>query len=407
MLKTILKGLQEIHFTFLRELKDSLTDAGTILIFIIAVIAYPVLYSIGYINETLKDVPVAVVDLDHTAYSRHYCRMMDATEQVKIIANTINLEEAEQLFYQGKVNGVFLIPQNFEKDILNRKQTQVVVYCDASKFLVYKQVLTGASASTGCFSSGIEYRTLLSAGKMPGQALEQTDPLSIQVFNLYNPYSGYATFIVPGILLIVIQQSLLVGIGLLAGKRSERKKKDLLLSPDPAEEHPVPTILGKALAYGSLYFFTSLFLLGCLYKWLLFPDRGSFITVYFVLIPYILSIAFAGLSLGFLFRKRVNALMFIVFISPAVFFFSGISWPLQSIPWLIRMLSFLFPSTPMIPAFVKLRIIGGGLNSITYEWWVLLIQMTVYFFLACVTFTIHQKHQRTEKILFSPESIGD
>jgi len=213
--------------------------------------------------------------------------MIDATEQLKVNAKTGNLKEAEQLFYQGSINGVFLIPRNFGRDILDRKQTRVVVYCDASRFFVYKQVLTGASFSTGYFSEGIEYRKLLSRGKMPEQAIKQTDPLQVQTFNLYNPSSGYATFIIPGILLIVIQQSLLVGIGLLIGKQYERRKNELIPTPDSPYGHIVPTILGKAFVYGFLYFFTSLFLLGCLYKWLSFPDRGSFMSIYVILIPYI------------------------------------------------------------------------------------------------------------------------
>jgi ABC-2 type transport system permease protein len=397
MWKKFADSLREIQSNFIQELQNSLKDTGTVLIFIIAVIAYPVLYSIGYINETLKDVPIAVVDLDYSMLSRQYARMIDATQQLKVITKTESLKEAEQLFYEGNINGIFLIPRDFEKDILNRQQTQVVVYCDASKFLVYKQVMTGATSSTGYFSSGIEYRNLLSEGKMPEQAYEQTNPLQIQIFDLYNPSSGYATFIVPGILLIVIQQSLLVGIGLLAGKRYERRKKDSASSQEFTDGHIVSTILGKAFAYGFLYLFTSLFLLGCLYKWLSFPERGSFMSIYFILIPYILSISFAGLSLSFLFRKRVNALMFIVFISPAVFFFSGISWPVQSMPWLIRALTFIFPSTPMIPAFVKLRIIGGGLDSIAYEWTLLLFQMAVYFLIACIALRFDEKKLDGEK----------
>ena len=161
----------------------------------------------------------------------------------------------------------------------------------------------------------------------------------------------------------------------------------------------IPTVIGKAFAYGAIYFFTSLFLLGCLYKWLAFPARGSFLSLYFILVPYVLTIAFTGLSLGFLFRKRVNSLMFIVFSSPAVFFFSGISWPIQSMPWLIRMLTYIFPSTFAIPAFVKLRIIGGGLDSISHEWSSLLIQMAVYFLLACVAVWSDKKNQFTEQAL--------
>jgi len=392
MEKKILNGFQEIQQTFVHELKESLKDSGTVLIFVIAVIAYPILYSIGYLNETLRDVPIAVVDLDHSALSRQYCRMVDATEQVKVNAKPGSLKEAEQLFYQGKVYGVFLIPTDFEKNILRKEQTQVVVYCDASKFFLYKQVLSGGTFSTSIFSSGIEYQELISSGKMPEQALQQTDPLQVEVFNLYNPSSGYASFIVPGILFIIIQQSLLVGIGMLTGKRYERMKNSPELLLNQKTKSVIPTVLGKAFAYTTLYLFTSLFLTGLLYKWLVFPARGSFISLYFVLIPYLLAVAFAGQSIGVLFRKRVSALMFIIFISPAVFFFSGISWPVQSMPWLIRILTFLFPSSPMIPAFVKLRVIGGGLNSITYEWTLLLVQMVIYFLIAC--FALRMSRER-------------
>ena len=399
MFNKILTGLADLHQVFIQEIKNSLTDAGTVLIFVVAVIAYPVLYSFGYINETLKDVPVAVVDLDHSSLSRQYCRMIDATEQLSVSARTVSLKEAEQLFYAGKVNGVFLIPMNFEKDILGRKQSQVMVYCDASKFFVYKQVLTGGSFATGYFSSGIEYRNLLSSGRMPEQAFEQTNPLQIEVFNLYNPSAGYATFIVPGIMLIVIQQSLMIGIGLLAGRRYERRKKGHFFVNELRNMPVIPTVLGKAFAYGAIYFFTSLFLFGCLYKWLAFPARGSFLSLYFILVPYILTIAFAGLSLAFLFRKRVNSLMFIVFLSPAVFFLSGISWPAQSMPWLIRILAFIFPSTAAIPAFVKLRIIGGGLDSVGHEWSLLLLQMATYFLLACLAVWFDKKKRPVEQAI--------
>jgi ABC-2 type transport system permease protein len=397
MWKVLIDRLNELQVIFVKELKNALQDAGTILIFGVAVVAYPVLYSIGYMNESLKEVPVAVVDLDHSAYSRQYLRMLDATEQVSVVARPLNLKDAEKLFYEGTINGVFLIPEHFGKDILDRRQTQVLVYCDASRFLIYKQVLSGGSTSAGFFSSGIEYRELLAEGKMTHQAIGKINPLSVQVFNLYNPYSGYATFIVPGILFIVIQQSLLIGIGLLTGKRNEKRKNGFYSSEQSISEHVVPTVLGKAFAYSFLYLFTTLFLFGCFYRWFSFPERGSFLSIYLVLIPYLLSISFAGISLTFLFRKRVNALMFIVFLSPAIFFLSGISWPVQSMPLLIHIISFIFPSTPMIPAFVKLRIIGGGTTSITFEWTVLMLQMMGYFLLACLATKIELRTVREKK----------
>jgi ABC-2 type transport system permease protein len=396
MLKKIKNGLSLISRIFGEELRNSLTDAGTVLLFIIAVIAYPVLYSIGYLNETLKEVPVAVVDLDHTPVSRTYARMIDATEQVHVAIKPVSLKEAEDLFYENKVNGIVLIPENFEKDIYGKKPARVSVYCDASKFLVYKQVFQGAVTATGYFSAGIEYRQLEAMGKMPAQATIQADPLQADIFNLFNPSSAYATFIVPGILLIVIQQSMLVGIGVLTGKMHEHRKKDPPVPGDYTSSHPALTVLGKSASYVFLYLFTSLFLLGVLYRWLNFPEKGSFLSVYLILIPFLFTIAFAGMAVSFIFRKRVNALMFLVFISPAVFFLSGISWPLQSMPWLVRAFSWAFPTTFALPAFIKLRIIGGGAGSVTHEWFLQICQMAVYFVLAC--FSIHYDQKKVRKM---------
>ena len=386
MLNRMLNGLSELTNVFRNELKRSLTDSGVVLIFVVAVIAYPVLYSIGYMNETVKNVPVAVVDHDQTNYSRQYSQMMDATEQISVTCKPGSLKEAEALFYDDRVSGIILIPDHFEKDILQRKPVVVSVYCDASRFLLYKQVLQGAAVSSGIFSSGIEFRKLMVGGKMPEPAVVQTDPLHSDLFSLYNPSSAYATFIVPGILLIVIQQSLLIGIGLLAGAQNEKRKENGGSLPGSIPGHVIPSILGKASAYVFIYLFTSLFMLGVFYHWMNFPEKGNFLSFYLMLVPYLFTVSFAGLSLGFLFRKRVNALMLVVFISPMVFFFSGVSWPVQSMPLLLRALTYLFPSTAAIPAFIKLRIIGGGIGSIKGEWCLLMSQMVFFFSTACFAF---------------------
>lgn len=106
-MKKILKNsLSNISGIFVSEIRESFMDAGTVLIFIVAVILYPMLYSIGYINQTIKEIPVAVIDQDHSALSRQYSRMLDATEQLKVSCKPGSLKEAEALFYQGAIHGV-------------------------------------------------------------------------------------------------------------------------------------------------------------------------------------------------------------------------------------------------------------------------------------------------------------
>jgi ABC-2 type transport system permease protein len=366
---------------FIGEIRESLGDAGAILIFLVAAILYPMLYSVGYVNETINEVPVAVVDLDHTQLSRRYSRLIDVSQQVCITCKPGSLKEAEALFYQGEIHGVILIPKDFERSVLRGSQACVTVYCDAGRFFVYKQVWSAASYVTGTMNAGIEIRSSLTAGKMWDEAVNRFEGLHLQMFDLYNPASGYATFIVPGILIIVIQQSLLVGIGLLLGKYNERRRSHIPLTagrwPDTFQ-----TLLGRAMAYVSLYLVTTLVTLVLFYRWLSFPERNGFLMVYPLLTLFLFTVVFMGIAVGSLFRKRVHALMFIVYLSPMIFFFSGVAWPAGSMPWIVTVVGYLFPTTPMLPAFLKLRIMGGGYAAIRQEVLVLLIQLAGYFVLA-------------------------
>ena len=79
------------------------------LIFVIANIVYPVIYSVAYNGEQIKKLDIAFVDMDNTASSRQMRRMIDATEGLNIAYEPGSLDEAKQLFYESKVKGVVSI----------------------------------------------------------------------------------------------------------------------------------------------------------------------------------------------------------------------------------------------------------------------------------------------------------
>jgi len=388
VLKNLTNGARDTVGYFYDELRLILSDSGTILIFIIAMFIYPVLYSVGYMNETLREIPIAVVDLDHTSTSRQFSRMTDASEQLKVVYKPSSLKEAEDLFYDGLVHGIILIPDHFEKDILSGKQVRPSVYCDASYFLLYKQVYSGAVFSSGTFSAGVEIKKMLAEGKTLEQAKVLQEPLQVKNYYLYNPSGGYDSFVMPGMILIIIQQTLLIGIGMLGGTIREKKIFLKMNAPVTKLWGTSKMIFGKASAYVLIYLFNALFAMVVLHKWLALPDKGTLLGVISLLIPYLLAISFLGLAISMLFKERVHSLLFMVFISPIVMFLSGISWPTSSIPPALYWFSHIFPSTFMIPAYLRLRIMGASLESVHYEWAFLLIQMVVYFFLACFSYKI-------------------
>lgn len=391
MWNSIIKNLELIVYFFKNELKTIFTDAGAVLLFMVALVIYPLLYSVAYQKEVIRDIPVAVVDLDHTALSRQAARMADASEQLKVVFKAVSLKDAENLFYDGKVKGVILIPDHFEKDVLSGKQSNMVVYSDASYFLLYKQVYAGAVYSVGTLSGGIEIKRMLAEGKSVKQAFDQQEPLKVQSRYLYNPSGGYGSFVLPGIVILILQQTMLIGIGMLGGTSREKNMFHIIHDKVNEKWGSIPVILGKSFAYVFIYIFNALFTMVILHKWLNFPDNMNFMHTVLLLIPFLFATAFMGLSISVFFRERVYSLLFMVFLSPIVLFLSGLSWPASAIPRGLYAAAHLFPSTTMIPAYIRMRISGATINQVSGDWLFLTIQMIIYFVIACIVYKLAMK----------------
>jgi ABC-2 type transport system permease protein len=161
----------------------------------------------------------------------------------------------------------------------------------------------------------------------------------------------------------------------------------------------IPVVLGKSTAYVFIYLFNALFTMYIVHDWFSFPEKGGFLQSLILIVPFLYTIAFLGLSISMFFRERVHSLMFMVFLSPIVLFFSGISWPAQSIPGILyNCVAKLFPSTTAIPAYIHLRVMGSGFQGIQGDTLFLLGQMVVFFVAACVIMKIKVKKMNPKPI---------
>ena len=114
------------------------------------------------------------------------------------------------------------------------------------------------------------------------------NPVPTTISMLYNPIGGYGSYVMPGIIIVIIQQTLLVGIGMIGGSSSEKHYKNYLV-PDNVSTKSIPSfLLGNAGAYMTLYFFNAIYALVWLYDWFSFPDKSGFLPVVVLLIPFVL-----------------------------------------------------------------------------------------------------------------------
>ena len=320
-----INSLELIAIHFKRELKAIFTDRGALLILIGAMLIYPVIYSIAYLNETMTGLPIGIVDLDHSAASRKYAGMIDASGELNVSCKPGDLNRAKELFMANKINGVILIPKGFQKEVLAGRQAHVAVYADASYFLKYKNEFMAATYANAYFSGGIAVMRYVAEGKSFRQAKVCNSPLSIHTHILYNPSSGYGSFIMPGLILIIIQQTLLIGIGVLGGSFSESKASPFILPVQKRRKEVLPFLIGKTGAYLLISLFNIAVAVVLVHNWFNYPDKANMLDVTMLLFPFLLSTIFLGIGLSTLFKHRESAIVFMVFLSPIALFFSGLS----------------------------------------------------------------------------------
>ena len=210
-------GLADTIRIWRQEYVSVFKDMGAMLFFFVLPFAYPLLYAFIYNPEVVRDVPLAVVDNSRTVLSRELCRRVDASPNTAIVSYCANLDEAKDLMYRRVCHGIMEIPEDFSKKIVRNEQSPVLFYSDMSILINYKNFLATLTEVT--LDMGKELQSEKLVGATAKQIDMATNPIPGFSIVLYNPTGGFASFLMPALLIVILQQSIILGIGLLAGGR--------------------------------------------------------------------------------------------------------------------------------------------------------------------------------------------
>ena len=369
------------------EMKLILRDEGVIIFFIIVPLLYPLLYSWVYNNEVVREVPVVVIDQSHSSLSRQFIRECDASPDVKIAYYASDMDEAKMLVSRQIVKGIYLIPSDFDLNILRMQQATVSVYCDMSLMLAYKAIFQTAQAVSQ--HMGTEIQVQLSGHFTSREEEISTKPLDFDEVPIFNPSGGYGNFILPAVLILILQQTLVLGIGLSAGTARERNRYGDLIPISHHYQGMMRIITGKAMAYFMVYSVMGAYLTMIVPRLFGFVHLAQWDDLLGIMLPYLLACIFFGMTVSCLVRYRENVMLLMVFISVPLLFLSGVSWPQSNIPGAWQGISWLFPSTFGVRAFVRANSMGATLSDVALEYQCLWIQAGAYFCF-CVLFYRNQ-----------------
>lgn len=376
----IYKILHDTCYICMKELKNVLKDQGVLMFLILVPIAYPILYSWIYNNEMTREVPVAVVDLSHSHTSREFTRMLDASPDTKVAVRYNSLAEAKECIGRGEAYGAVYFPEDFQTKLNRMEQTHVGVYCDMSLMLAYKAIFQTCTAIQGNMNSRIQIE--LSGNHTDREDEISTKPLDFEEVPIFNNTAGYGNFIIPGVLMLIIQQTLLLGVGMAAGTAREKNNYGFLVPVDRHYRGVMRIIWGKSLAYFMIYMVMGTYLLCAVPYMFNFISLVSWKSLMLFILPYLLACIFFSMTISVLMRYRENVMLLVVFSSVPLLFMSGVSWPQSNIPSFWQGVSWLFPSTFGIRGYVRMNSMGATLEDISTEYHALWIQTVVYFVLA-------------------------
>ena len=380
----IKEGILDTFFIWKDELKNVFKDSGVMIFFFLVPFIYPLLYAFIYNNEVVHNAKMVVVDQSDSYLSREYIRKVDATADVKVVAVCSDMEQAKRMMDAKEAYGILYFPSEFSKNIHKGKQATVSLYCDMSALLFYKAFLLATTEVS------LEIGKELRAQNNPSSTIEQEkitiNPIPYESVALFNSQNGFASFLVPAILILVIQQTLILGIGMLGGTAREKNRFHSLVPISRHFNGTLRIVFGKSLTYILLYIVVCIWALGVVPKLFSLPQVGEPWTVMLFVLPYLFASIFLSMTLSGFMTSRESPMLVFVFTSVILLFISGVSWPKEAIPPFWKAVGYLFPSTPGIQGFIRINTAGASLNEVAHEYHTLWIQAGIYFITACAIY---------------------
>lgn len=372
----MIKRLMKVAFA---EWKLMYTDPAAVLLLVVAGVLYAFYYPTPYINQTVSKVPVAVVDLDNTAMSRELTRMATAAQQIEVKAVYADRRQAEESMSRDEIYGFMVIPEDMEKNIRNHEQVSVNIFTHGAYVMLHGAIGTAFSTCALTLGATNKVKQIALGKQVPSaKAIAMRDPIPISIQTLYNSSGSYSNYVVPSVLVVILQQSLIIGICVLGGSRAHRRFRKKFRDSPVENESVLCRYFGRSLAYFLHYCSFILFYHCIVYNLFDFPRRGEVLPMIVFSIVFLASTINLGMVVSQVFLRRESSMQLFLYLSIPILFLANFSWPSYLMPHWMTALSYILPSTFAVPAWLSIEQMGGDIYDVAPKLYQLAIQGIVY-----------------------------
>ena len=311
------------------------------------------------INSDPRHLPTALIDRDHSTFSRSVVRAAENSTFMDITHRPDNEAGAEALIREGEVNFIFIIPENFARDLVRGERPQILLVADA----------TDPSASSGAANSMKEIvRSGLQrdlSGSLSNVA-ELPPAVDVILHKRYNPAGITQYNIIPGLLGIIIAMTMTMITAVAITREKERGTMENLLAM-PIK--PLEMMVGKIAPYVFIgYVQTIVVLLAAEFAFDI-PMAGSYSLLFFAVTLYII----VNLMIGFLFssiaQTQMQALQMTFFLLMPQILLSGFLFPFLGMPRWAQIIGESLPATHFMRLMRGIMLKGAdGVDMFSSFW---------------------------------------
>ncbi|MFD2914549.1 ABC transporter permease [Psychroserpens luteus] len=388
-------NLSVIWKLFKKEAELVQNDHSVLLALLVAPLLYFLLMGSTYINKDEEQVSVGIVDLDQTKSSKAFLNKVNATQKIAITKTYTNFLEAKCGLNEFEIQGIINIPNGFEKKLKKNESSPIGLILINTKFLSSNDINKAVNLVAIDYALEARQKFFESKGINPSFAKQKANPITAQVNAVYNPTNNYGNFLLPALLILILHQTLLIGLS--ESVSSDRKNGLMTIGFEESKNNVINYIFGKTGFYLILYTAYMLLTYFVVFPFFDLPIKGSIFSLIIVSILFLFTTLLYGWFVTSFFKSQVRAMEVMAFTSYPIFLITGITWSVSEMPLFLQFISNLIPLKPFFTFLKKVTIMGVDSNLYYEEIIHLLILLLIGYIATFLRLNYLKKQRMTLK----------
>jgi ABC-2 type transport system permease protein len=328
------------------------------------------------INNDPKGLPAALVAPVQDRFTRAMVSALETTGYYRFTHSGITAAEAEFLISRGDVSFVVTVPSDFGHRVLRGDNPQILIEADATD----PSVASGAISTLGTVAADALLRETGAEAEAASRAGSQ---LSVVVHRRYNPEGITQYNIVPGLLGVILQMTMVMMTSMALTREIERGTMENLLAMPVT---PVEVMLGKVLPYFAVGAVQVVVVLSVAKLVFGVPFEGSLTLLLAGVGVFILALVILGYLISTLARTQMQAMQLTFFYFLPSLLLSGFMFPFRGMPGWAQVLGEVLPLTHFLRLIRAIMLKGAGPQAVAQHMAALALFVVVLAALALTRF---------------------